>query len=124
MTDAHPDNPYSEPAFLRVRGLTKRYWVLDSVWQRRKQLVSVNDVTFEIHPGTTLAMVGRSGSGKSTVARCVTCLERPDAGEIWLDGAEISQLGSRELVPFRTKIQMVFQDPATAMNPRMSAAEI
>ena len=81
-------------------------------------------VDFEIPRGQTLALVGESGSGKSTVARCVTRLERPDSGQILIQGTDIAQLDSRDLVPFRSGIQMVFQDAVTSMNPRFSALEV
>lgn len=87
-------------------------------------MVALRDVTFEIASGKTLALVGSSGSGKSTVARCVTRLEKPDAGQIWLGETNISQLRHRDLVPLRPLIQMVFQDSVTSLNPRFTAAEI
>jgi ABC-type glutathione transport system ATPase component len=120
-TDSHTLDPGST-SFLRVRGLCKRY-VRGSTW-RKCDVLAVRGVDFEISAGKTLGLVGTSGSGKSTVARCVTRLERPDAGEIWIDGVDIAQLGSREMFPFRARIQMIFQDAAMSMNPRFSAAEI
>jgi ABC-type glutathione transport system ATPase component len=87
-------------------------------------VAAVRCADFEIPRGQTLALVGESGSGKSTVARCVTRLERPDAGQILIQGTDISQLDSRDLVPFRSGIQMVFQDAVTSMNPRFSALEV
>src|SRR5216684_6120739 len=110
--------------FLRVRGLTKRYARRSGVWRKRIPIAAVRGVDFEIPAGKTLALVGSSGSGKSTVARCVTRLERPDAGQIWVGGTGISRLGNRDLRPFRSEIQMIFQDAATSMNPRFSAAQI
>ena len=86
--------------------------------------MAAREVEFEILAGQTLALVGRSGSGKSTVARCVTRLERPDAGEICVEGTDIAQLDSGDLRPFRPVLQMVFQDAATASNPRFTAAEV
>lgn len=115
--------PSVEP-LLRVRGLTKQYARRGTHWGKRHKIPAVNGVAFEIPPGKTLALVGSSGSGKSTVARCVTRLERPDAGQVFLAGTDIAMLRSHELRPFRSKIQLVFQDPTTAMNPRFSAAEI
>lgn len=85
---------------------------------------AVTKADFEIARGQTFALVGESGSGKSTVARCVTRLEKPDAGQILIQGTDIAQLDSDELVPFRSGMQMVFQDAATAMNPRFSALEV
>src|SRR5439155_1487210 len=69
-------------------------------------------------------LVGSSGSGKSMVARCVSRLERPDAGQIWVGDTDISRLGNHDLRPCRSEIQMIFQDAVTSMNPRFSAAQI
>ena len=109
---------------LRVSGLSKSYRRKSAVWRRSDVVVAVSEVEFEIFAGQMLALVGSSGSGKSTVARCVTRLEKPDAGKIWLEGNDIAQLNSRELRFLRPKIQMVFQDAATSMNPRFTAAEV
>lgn len=108
---------------LVVKGLTKKY-VRGGLWRKRVPVAAVSNVDFEIASGQTLALVGESGSGKSTVARCVTRLEKPDAGQILIRGADIAQLHHRDLAPFRTGIQMVFQDAVTAMNPRFSALDV
>jgi|SRR5882762_688819 len=114
----------SEPnhPFLRVQGLSKRY-LAGGRWHRRVHMAAAIEIDFEIGKGKTLALVGASGSGKSTVARCVTRLERPDAGQIWLDGRDIAQLSRRDLALVRPGIQMIFQDAVTSINPRFSAAE-
>jgi ABC-type glutathione transport system ATPase component len=108
---------------LSVQRLSKTY-VRGGLWRRRVPVAAAKEVNFEIRAGATLALVGASGSGKSTVARCVTRLERPDSGQIWIEGTEIVGLGSHDLLPFRSKIQMIFQDAVTSMNPRFSAAEV
>ena len=82
------------------------------------------DVALEIAPATLTALVGESGSGKSTLARCMAALEKPDHGEIWFEGQEISRASSRELAGLRSRIQMVHQDSAGALNPRFTAAQI
>jgi len=87
-------------------------------------VAAVSGVDFEIPRGQTLAVVGESGSGKSTVARCVTRLEKPDSGRILIRGTDIAQLHSHDLLPFRASIQIVFQDAVTSMNPRFSALEV
>src|ERR1700730_2666718 len=110
-------------SLLRVKGLSKQY-VRGGLWQKRVPVAAVRCVDFDILRGQTLALVGESGSGKSTVARCVTRLERPDSGQILIQGIDIAHLDSRELVPFRSGIQMVFQDAVTSMNPRFSALEV
>ncbi len=110
-------------SLLSVKGLCKQY-VRGGLWQKRVPVAAARDVDFEIPRGQTLALVGESGSGKSTVARCVTRLERPDSGQILIQGTDIAQLDSRDLLPFRSSIQMVFQDAVTSMNPRFSALEV
>jgi len=110
-------------ALLRVRDLSKRYRLRARGWRRASQLIAANKVSFEIAPGKTLALVGASGSGKSTVARCVARLEKPDAGEIQINGRGVVALDAADLFKLRAEVQMVFQDPVTTMNPRMSAAE-
>jgi peptide/nickel transport system ATP-binding protein len=121
-TDAHTAG--NSLPFLRVCGLTKSYARPTSILRGRVPVAAVRGVDFEIPAGEILALVGSSGSGKSTVARCVTRLERPDAGQIWVGGTDISRLGNRGLRPFRSEIQMIFQDAVTSMNPRFSAAQI
>jgi ABC-type glutathione transport system ATPase component len=110
---------------LRVSGLRKGYQRRSAgLWRSGDVIAAASDVTFDIFPGQTLALVGSSGSGKSTVARCVTRLEKPDAGQVWLQDTDISQLDSREISSLRAKMQMIFQDAATSMNPRFTAAEV
>lgn len=111
------------PPLLQVKGLGKKY-VRGSLWQKRIPVSAVSDVNFEIPRGATFALVGDSGSGKSTVARCVTRLEKPDSGQILIQDTDIAQLDPRNLLPFRSAIQMVFQDAITSMNPRFSALEV
>lgn len=108
---------------LHVDGLRKRY-VRGGLWRNQIPVYAVDGVDFNIPRGQTLALIGASGSGKSSLARCITRLERPDAGLISIDGTDIAQLGAKDLIPFRSKIQMIFQDAATAMNPRFSAREV
>ncbi|HLX82945.1 MAG TPA: dipeptide/oligopeptide/nickel ABC transporter ATP-binding protein [Terriglobales bacterium] len=119
-----PNNSASVPeALLRVQGLTKRY-VRGGLWRKRLPVAAVSCADFYIPRGQTFALVGESGSGKSTVARCVTRLERPDSGSILIGGTDIAQLMSRDLAPFRADVQMVFQDAVTSMNPRFSALDV
>ena len=110
-------------AVLGVQSLCKQY-IRGRRWGRGIALTAVCNVDLEIYLGHTLALVGSSGAGKSTVARCVTRMERPDSGQVLLDGTDIAQASSRDLLPLRPKIQMIFQDAVTSMNPRFSAAEV
>lgn len=110
-------------SFLFVKGLCKKY-VRGSFWRKRVAIDAAAGVDFEIAAGRTLALVGESGSGKSTVARCVTRLEKPDSGQVLIGETDIADLDGRELAPFRSRIQMVFQDAVTSMNPSFSAQEV
>lgn len=109
---------------MRVRGLSKEY--LHRRWLSRKRagVRALEGVDLEIRAGSTLALVGESGSGKSTLGTCLACLERPDSGQIWFEGRDLLTLPPGELFPLRRQIQMVFQDSANALNPRLSAAEL
>jgi peptide/nickel transport system ATP-binding protein len=71
-----------------------------------------------------MALVGESGAGKSSLARCLALLERPTHGEIWFDGVDLLSLGDKGQVGMRQQIQMIFQDPTSALNPRLTALEI
>jgi oligopeptide transport system ATP-binding protein len=115
------DASYS--SLLRVRDLSKQY-VRGGLWRKRVSIAAASGVSFEISHGQTLALVGESGSGKSTVARCITRLERPDSGQIFFEDSDIAQADSNRLLPYRSSVQIVFQDPVTSMNPRFSAREV
>jgi ABC-type glutathione transport system ATPase component len=119
----HSPNDAPIESLLGVKGLRKQY-ARGGIWRNRLLVAAVSGVDFAIPRGRTFALVGESGSGKSTVARCVTRLEKPDSGQILIHGTDIAQLPSRHLLPFRSSIQIVFQDAATSMNPRFSAFEI
>jgi oligopeptide/dipeptide ABC transporter ATP-binding protein len=85
---------------------------------------AVDDVSFEIGAGETVGLVGESGSGKSTLARAVLRLAPLKQGRIWFENREITTLSRREMRPLRRRFQMVFQDPAGSLNPRMNIEQI
>jgi peptide/nickel transport system ATP-binding protein len=116
-------NPTQTPT-LRVDGLSKIYRRSRIAWRGSENIPATRNIAFEIFAGETLALVGSSGSGKSTVARCITRLEKPDTGNVWLEGVEIGQITRRELHAVRSRVQMIFQDAAASMNPRFTAAEV
>ncbi|RWA67942.1 MAG: ABC transporter ATP-binding protein [Mesorhizobium sp.] len=105
-------------SLLTVSNLAKRYR------RRGKPFPAVNDVSFEINPAETLALAGPSGSGKSTIARLVLRLIEPDAGSIEFEGADFLALSGAALRTRRARLQMVFQDPLAAFNPRATVARV
>src|SRR4051794_34151458 len=112
----------SDAPIVKVRSLTKRY--LQREGWRRKATYALRDVSLDIRRNHITAIVGDSGAGKSTLARCLAALERPDAGDIWFDDANIANLNAAQLRDLRPKVQYIFQDASTAMNPRFSAEEV
>ncbi len=118
--DGRPAGPLVE-----VRGLTKLYPVEKGfVTRKHSWLSAVEDLDLTIDRGETLGLVGESGCGKSTVARLVTRLIEPTRGEILYDGRSILSVSGRELRRLRHKIQIVFQDPYSSLNPRHSVRRI
>ncbi|WP_254864376.1 ABC transporter ATP-binding protein [Halovivax gelatinilyticus] len=85
---------------------------------------AVDEVTLDIRRGETLALVGESGCGKSTLARTILQLDRPTAGTVRFDGADLTAMSDRELRPLRRNMQMIFQDPHSSLNPRMKVGQI
>lgn len=93
--------------------------------EERQFLKAVDGISFDIPRGKTFALVGESGCGKSTVARCVVGLYRPSAGSIDFDGVDMTSLKTRrETMPIRRRMQMIFQDPYASLNPRWRVADI
>src|SRR3984893_7008959 len=108
---------------LKAESLVKRY-AKRSLAGAREELLALDGVSFTIFPGTTLAVVGESGSGKSTLASCLACLESPTTGNIWFEGKDLVKLGERARRQVRPQIQLIFQDPASSLNPKWSVLEI
>lgn len=114
--------PVSTP-LVKVEGLTKRFR-RGGLFFRPPAVIALDNVTLSLSRGETLGIVGESGSGKSTLARCVIRLLDPDAGQVLLDGADIAHAKEKTLRPMRRRIQMVFQDPFSSLNPRQTVGDI
>lgn len=87
---------------------------------RRKVLTAVDDVSISVRRGETFGLIGESGSGKSTLGRAIVCLERPSEGRVLHEGANPYEMSRRQMREHRRQYQIVFQDPAAALNPRMT----
>ncbi len=111
---------------LRVEGLVKHFPVTRGTFFKKVAglVRAVDGVSFSVREGETLALVGETGSGKTTVARCVLRLIEPTAGRIWFMGHEITGLSRKELRQVRRSMQIVFQDPYASLNPRMTVRSI
>ena len=123
-----PRQPEAAPTtapVLEVKDLKKHFPVRKGILRRAAGSVfAVDGVSFSIAPGETLGLVGESGCGKSTVGRTVLRLIEPTSGTITLDGHDISRLRKADLRPYRRQMQIIFQDPFSSLDPRMSAGDI
>lgn len=108
----------SEQALLSVENLVVDYG------RRHRRVQAVSGVSFAVPERQTLGLVGESGSGKSTTGRCVSFVQRPTGGTVRFAGTDLSTLPARELRRARTKLQMVFQDPISSLNPRRKVIDI
>ena len=110
---------------LEVMALQKYFPVYNGVFSKNRQyLKAVDSVTFSIKKGETFGLVGESGCGKTTVGRTVTKLYDPTRGRILYGGEDISGLNRKAMLPFRKRMQFIFQDPYTSLDPRMTVGEI
>lgn len=110
---------------LSLKNVSKTFPVGKSLLGKPTKFVhAVNNVSFDVYEGETFSIVGESGCGKSTTGRLINHLMNPDSGEIWFQGKEISKISQDEMRPLRKDMQMIFQDPAGSLNPRMKVAEL
>ena len=117
-------NPDQKP-LLEIRGLKKYFPIKKGIFRRNAGWVqAVDGVALHIGKGETLGLVGESGCGKSTIGRCILRLLEPTEGEIFFEGKNISTLESAGMKRFRRKVQAIFQDPYSSLNPRMSVGHI
>ena len=116
--DGHP--------LLEVRGLRMHFPVTEGIITSRKigEVKAVDGIDFTVRRGETLGLVGESGCGKTTTGRCILRLEKPTAGEIVYDGVDIAKMERKDLLALRRRIQVIFQDPYSSLNPRMKVGEI
>ena len=117
------------PPILEVNGLSKRYVMNAGFWQQLTRrppeiLHAVDDVSLRIAPGEIFGLVGESGSGKTTLGRCLLRLVEPTAGQVLFKGVDILQLPRAQMQGMRRKLQIIFQDPYSSLNPRMTVRQM
>ena len=121
---SHLKQLYSQPPLLKVEGLKTWYPLRKGVFGRVYDYVkAVDDVSLEVYEGETLGLVGESGCGKTTLGRSILRLAEPTGGKVWFDGVEVTALKGQALRDFRKQAQIVFQDPYSSLNPRITIGE-
>jgi oligopeptide/dipeptide ABC transporter ATP-binding protein len=118
-------SPKGEEPLLEVRNLVKHFQVGGGLFGGPPMVVkAVDGVSFSIHRGETLGLVGESGCGKTTTGRAILRLEAPTSGEVIFEGRDLATLSPPELRAMRRKMQVIFQDPYSSLNPRMTVGQI
>jgi ABC-type oligopeptide transport system ATPase subunit len=112
------------PPLVEISDLCKHYPLGTRLLHKAEVVRAVDGVSLRVHAGQSLGLVGESGCGKSTLGRSVLRLIEPTAGRVVIDGTEVTALGRRELRRFRRRAQMIFQDPYSSLNPRMTVQQI
>ena len=125
-SESSAPRPKDDDILVDVRGLKMYFPVTEGVIISRvvAEVKAVDGVSFFIKRGETLGLVGESGCGKTTTGRCILQLEKATAGEILYNGKDLTKLTQKEMSPIREKIQVIFQDPFSSLNPRMKIGDI
>ena len=113
-----------QPWVISVRGLKKKFSLKRFFWQPKRFLQAVNGVSLDIGRGEVYGLVGESGCGKSTLGRSILQLNKPSEGKVFFENTELTSLKKSELMPFRQNMQIIFQDPYSSLNPRMTVLQI
>ncbi|WP_035798271.1 ABC transporter ATP-binding protein [Kitasatospora mediocidica] len=126
LTEPADAAPTSGETLLEVNGLTKHFPVMGGFPFKRQvgAVQAVDGVTFDVHKGESLGLVGESGCGKSTTGRLLTRLLEPTGGTVKYLGQDITHASRKEIAPIRSEIQMIFQDPYSSLNPRHTVGTI
>jgi oligopeptide transport system ATP-binding protein len=118
------DMSIDEKVLLEVKNLKKHFTVGGGFLQKTKVVQAVNGLNFEIYRGETLGLVGESGCGKSTTGRTILQLYQATEGSVIYDGVDLTALDRNSMRPFRRKMQIIFQDPYSSLNPRLTVGSI
>ncbi|ETT80950.1 dipeptide/oligopeptide/nickel ABC transporter ATP-binding protein [Viridibacillus sp. FSL R5-0477] len=110
-------------SLLVLKNIKKSFFLKNSVFEKRRSIEAVKDISLTLEQGVCLGIVGESGSGKSTLGKIILGLEKPDQGEVCFLGKNLHNLNSKELKELRQNLQVVFQDCYSAVNPRLTIGE-
>ena len=114
---------YAKTPLLEIKNAQKEYYTKVSFFGKTESVKAVNDVSFKIYEGETLGLVGESGCGKSTLGNLILQLDKATSGHIFYKGKDLTQLKTRELRKLRRDIQIIFQDPYSSLNPRLTVGQ-
>ena len=123
ITEQRVSTPASGPALIEVKGLRKDYLLKTGLF-KRSLFSAVKQSDFSLHKGRTLGVVGESGSGKTTLGMMLTRLLAATAGSIMFEGIDLAQLSAAEMRTYRSRIQIIFQNPYASLNPRFTVGQI
>lgn len=120
-----PERKLEDAYCLEVKNLRKYFPIFKGMMRKKiGEVKAIEEIAFRVRRGETLGIVGESGCGKTTMARCIMRVYKPEEGEIIFDGTDIAGLDDRQMKPFRSKIAMIFQDPFSSLDPRQTAGSI
>lgn len=115
---------FAQEPVLKIKNLKTYFPINKGMFGKAKDYVkAVNDVSFDVYPGETLGLVGESGCGKTTLGRTILKLVEPTDGNIIFEGKDLTHLGTKEMRDYRKKMQIIFQDPYSSLNPRITIGE-
>ncbi|HCQ77437.1 MAG TPA: ABC transporter ATP-binding protein, partial [Leeuwenhoekiella sp.] len=114
---------YSKTPLLEIKNARKEYYSNVSFFGKKETIKAVNDVSFKIYEGETLGLVGESGCGKSTLGNLILHLDQVTSGHIFYQGTDLTRLKTRDLRKLRRDIQIIFQDPYSSLNPRLTVGQ-
>jgi len=111
---------YARKPILEVKNIAKTYYSRIGIFRKKVAFQALKDISFSVYPGETKGLVGESGSGKSTIGNAILQLDKATKGQIFYKGTDITALSQKQMKSFRKEIQIIFQDPYSSLNPKMT----